>query len=104
MFLLLNAPPLRSLSDDSPLRFIRAFTEFISAIPCRHETALRAYARDKGYSVGGQQDGVIVTLPAGAEIRASFDTSGRLTEMNSVLNAQNINAPSEKKPWWKLGK
>ena len=38
MFLLLNAPPLRSLSDDSPLRFIRAFTEFISAIPCRHET------------------------------------------------------------------
>jgi hypothetical protein len=104
VFLLLNATPLQFLSDDSPLRFIRVFNEFISAFSCRHETALRAYAHYKGYSVASQQDDVIVTLPAGAEIHASFDTLGRLAELKSVLNSQNIGTPPEKKSWWKLGR
>jgi hypothetical protein len=33
VFLLLDAPPLRSLPGASPLRFIRVFTQFISAFP-----------------------------------------------------------------------
>lgn len=103
VFLLLDAPTLRSLADNSPMRFIRVFTQFIAAFSCNHRAAFNAYAGYKGFPVVVQNDVVTISFPLGAEIRAVFDGSGRLTEMNSVLTAQNIDVRSEKKPWWKLG-
>ena len=102
VFLLLNAPQVRQYSDDSPLRFIRIFNEFISAFACSHRAAFAAYARYKGYPTDTQGDAVITALPAGAQVRAVFDPLDRLIEMTSTLTQENIGAKPEKKPWWKL--
>ena len=103
VFLLLTAPSLRRFADDTPMRFIRIFTEFISAFACDHRQALNAYAAYKGYSVQAEAGADILTLPAGAEVRAEFDTQGRLAKFSSTLTAENSAPASEKKPWWKLG-
>jgi len=103
VFLLLTAPTLRRFVDDTPMRFIRIFTEFISAISCDHRSALTAYATYKGYPVQAMTESETVTLPAGAEVRAEFDAEGRLAKMSSTLTAENSAPAPEKKPWWKLG-
>lgn len=107
VFLLLEAPALRQLSDDTPMRFIRIFTQFISAFSCDHRPALAAYAAYKGFALQAGADADTITLPAGAEVRAEFDTLGRLANMSSTLTAQNISQAAEtkpeKKPWWKRG-
>ena len=111
VFLLLTAPTLRRFADDTPLRFIRIFTEFISAFPCDHRQALTAYAAYKGFTVRAEAGADVITLPAGAEVRAEFDALGRLANLSSTLTAQNSGLAAEtkpedkpeKKPWWKLG-
>lgn len=103
VFLLLTAPSLRRFADDTPMRFIRIFTEFISAFPCDHRLALAAYAAYKGFPLQTEAGADVITLPAGAEVRAEFDAEGRLAKMSSTLTAANSGPAPEKKPWWKLG-
>ncbi len=103
VFLLLEAPALRQYADDTPMRFIRIFTEFISAFACDHRPALAAYASYKGYTLAGEGNADVITLPAGAVIRAEFDPEGRLAKFSSTLTAENTAPVPEKKPWWKLG-
>ncbi len=115
VFLLLSAPILRRYADDTPMRFIRIFTQFISAFACDHQPALAAYAAYKGFALQAGADADTITLPAGAEVRAEFDTLGRLANLSSTLTAQNIGQAAEtkpedkpedkpeKKPWWKRG-
>ena len=104
VFLLLNAPEVRRQGDDTPLRFIRIFNEFITAFSCNHREALAAYVRYKGYPIEEQESGFFTRFPAGAQVRATFDSLGRMTEMASTLTQQNIGASNEKKPWWRLGR
>ena len=96
VFLLLTAPTLRRFADDTPMRFIRIFTEFISAFPCDHRQALAAYAASKSFPIQAEADTEIVTLPAGAEVRAEFDVQGRLVRFSSTLTAEN-SAPRRKR-------
>ncbi len=103
VFLLLTAPSLRRFADDTPMRFIRVFTEFISAFACDHRPALAAYAAYKGYTLTGEASADVITLPAGAVVRAEFDALGRVSGLSSTLTAQNSASTPEKKPWWKRG-
>lgn len=103
VFLLLTAPSLRRFADDTPMRFIRIFTEFISAFVCDHRQALAAYAAYKGFPLQAEAGADIVTLLAGAEVRAEFDAEGRLAKFSSTLTAENSVPMLDKKPWWKLG-
>ena len=103
VFVLLDAPILRRYADDTPMRFIRIFTEFISAFTCDHRPALAAYAAYKGYTLTAEASADVITLPAGAEVRAEFDTLGRVSGLTSTLTAQNSAPTPEKKPWWKRG-
>jgi len=100
-FLLLSGPELRQQSNNTALRFIRIFNEFIGAIPCNHRAAFYAYARHKEYALDAQDDALIVTHPAGAQVRAVFDSHDRMTEMTSMLTAENSGLKPAKKPWWK---
>lgn len=103
VFLLLTAPTLRRFADDTPMRFIRIFTEFISAVSCDHRSALAAYAAYKGFACQSVAGADTVRLPAGAEVRAEFDAQDRLAKLSSTLTAENSAPAPEKKPWWKLG-
>ena len=103
VFLLLEAPALRRYADDTPTRFIRVFTEFISAFACDHRPALAAYAAYKGYTLTAEPNADAITLPAGAVVRAEFDTLGRLAKISSTLTPENSLPQPEKKPWWKRG-
>ncbi len=103
VFLLLDAPVLRRYADNTPMRFIRVFTEFLSAYACDHRPALAAYAAYKGYAVTAEAGADVVTLPAGAVVRAEFDTQGRLAKISSTLTPENSLPQPEKKPWWKRG-
>ena len=89
------------------MRFIRIFTEFISAFACDHRPALAAYAAYKGYTLAGEGNAGVITLPAGAVIRADYDPQGRVSGLSSTLTALNSGLAAEtkpeKKPWWKRG-
>lgn len=80
--MLLDAPEVGEVGDDSALRMVQVFTQFISSFPCDHRPALLAYAQEKGYAVQEGEDGLQATNARGG-LRARFDTNGRLEELRA---------------------
>ena len=99
-FMLLSAPEVRQRSDDTALRFIHVYNEFLIQFSCDHRQALVSYADYKRFLVSEEGSVVVCTSPHGEAVRASFDSLGRLAGIESKVTAAPPPPAAEKKPWW----
>lgn len=86
VYVLIDAPVVRQQRDASPLRVIKVFNQLISTFVLDHRRALTAYLQQKGYTLTETRTSLEATAPDRSGLRATFDTHGRLVEINTSVS------------------
>jgi hypothetical protein len=82
LYMLLTAPPVRNVRDDSPGWVAQVYLSLIQNFPVDHRGALAHYLRFKGYRYEWHGPVVTASSPRGRVLRVEFDAQGKLARMN----------------------
>jgi len=88
ILLVLNAPALRTMSDNSTSRLVSVYTQLISANAVDHRKAWKAFLAQKGYQVAENGSTVVGTSPKNEKVQATFDEQGRAIDISASLSGR----------------
>jgi hypothetical protein len=84
LYVLIDAPTLRTHRPTTAIGLINTFLQFIAQVPIKHRPAFTAYIAAKGGSTTLTADGLDATLPDGSILHATFDGQNRLTQLTTT--------------------
>jgi hypothetical protein len=85
VFVLIEAPLLRTSTGSTPLHMVNVFQQLISLFPFNHRRTFLAYCQQKGYQCMLQNETIIAQHHNGAELRAHFDIADRLLTLTTTV-------------------
>jgi len=85
VYVLLYDPDKKILRDESMVRMSTVFLDLIRQIELEHKSAFRYYAQSRGLDITEAGNTVVCKKDNRDVFRATFDSLGRLTELESKL-------------------
>jgi hypothetical protein len=85
LYVVIDAPVLRTNVDHSPQRIVSVYTQAISTFPVDHRKAWKAYLEYKGCQIAEEPDSITGVVPNGQSVRASFDAKGRAANVQALI-------------------
>jgi hypothetical protein len=85
VYVLLYDPEKKILRDESMIRMSTVYVDLIRQIELEHKSAFRYYAEAKGLEIIEAGDSVVCRKDNRDVFRATFDSRGRLTELESTF-------------------
>jgi len=87
VYVLLYDPGKMIVQDDSIVRMSRVFLDLICQIEMEHKPALRCYAQARGFDFSEADNTVVCRKDNREVLSATFDSLGRLAQLNSTLSS-----------------